>query len=343
MDKKYEVGNFLYRMRMERGYTQKELAALLGVTDKAVSKWETGAAAPRREMIRQLSEILGCTQEELLEGRRIEGPEPARKAPPERIIFSYLEKTPKMLRDDARRERLLEGIYALAGSRLMLISFFCRLASLLLAPVAAVLAVKALSAEQGALDSRVISILFLLFLIVAVIAIVYLCAYWRCYQGGRAKDGARLSGGLVTLRVFAIIFLVSYCLSFLSDLFSGAITALGFFTSVFHIVYYAVMQKTLLNLVRSVRELDFDECASPAVPVLLFLNLGVSLLSVFIPDANSPVSLNVLATSSVAALNIVSQLILFLFSLCTAILLTKHRKLCEALRAESFFDKNQRE
>ena len=52
-------------------------------------------------------------------------------------------------------------------------------------------------------------------------------------------------------------------------------------------------------------------------------------------------SLNALATSSVAALNIVSQLILFLFALCTAILLTKHRKLCEALRAESFFDKNQ--
>lgn len=343
MDKKYEVGNFLYQMRTERGYTQKELAALLGVTDKAVSKWETGAAAPRRAMLRQLSEILGCTQEELLEGKRIERPEPVRKAPPERIIPSYLTKTPKMQRDDARRERLLEGIYSLAGSRLMLISFLCRLTLVLLAPVAVFLAVKVVTSEQGPLGSGVNFILFLFFLIVMVISIVFLCAFWRCYQGGRTKDSARLSGGLVSLRVFAIISLVASCVSLLSNLFSGAITALSLFTSVFDIVYYAFVQKALLNLVLSVRERYFDDCASPAVPVLLFLRLGVSILSAFFPEAKIAVSLNAFAASASTALNIVSLLILFLFTLCTAILLTKHRKLCEALRAESFIDDNQRE
>ena len=74
MDDKYAVGNFIYELRRERGYTQKELAALLDVTDKAVSKWETGAAAPRRSVLRKLAGILGCTQEELLQGRRIEAP-----------------------------------------------------------------------------------------------------------------------------------------------------------------------------------------------------------------------------------------------------------------------------
>ena len=72
MEEKYEIGNFIYQLRTERGYTQKELGALLGVTDKAVSKWETGAAAPRRAVLRKLSTILDCTQEELLLGRRNE-------------------------------------------------------------------------------------------------------------------------------------------------------------------------------------------------------------------------------------------------------------------------------
>lgn len=72
MDKKYEIGNFICRLRNEKGYTQKELGVLLGVTDKAVSKWENGAALPRREVLRHLAAILGCTQEELLQGRRNE-------------------------------------------------------------------------------------------------------------------------------------------------------------------------------------------------------------------------------------------------------------------------------
>ena len=71
MEKRYEIGNFIYQLRTERGYTQKELGALLGVTDKAVSKWETGAALPRMEVLRQLAIVLGCTQEELFLGRRI--------------------------------------------------------------------------------------------------------------------------------------------------------------------------------------------------------------------------------------------------------------------------------
>lgn len=70
MDKKYEIGNFIYQLRTERGYTQKELGALLSVTDKAVSKWETGAAVPRMKVLRQLAAALGCTPEELLLGRR---------------------------------------------------------------------------------------------------------------------------------------------------------------------------------------------------------------------------------------------------------------------------------
>ncbi len=70
MERKYESGNFIYLLRTEKGYTQEQVAKMLGVTNKAVSKWETGAAVPRMDHLVRLAEILGCTQEELYLGRR---------------------------------------------------------------------------------------------------------------------------------------------------------------------------------------------------------------------------------------------------------------------------------
>ena len=78
MEHKYAVGNYICQLRTGKGYTQKELGALLGVTDKAVSEWENGAALPRRELLRRLAAVLGCSQEELHRGGRIG--EPAAKS-----------------------------------------------------------------------------------------------------------------------------------------------------------------------------------------------------------------------------------------------------------------------
>ena len=72
MDKRYAIGNFICELRQEKGFTQKELGELMGVTNKAVSKWENGASLPRAEELSKLSVILGCTMDELLNGRRLE-------------------------------------------------------------------------------------------------------------------------------------------------------------------------------------------------------------------------------------------------------------------------------
>ena len=72
MDKRYAIGNFICELRQEKGFTQKELGELMGVTNKAVSKWENGASLPRAEELAKLSVILGCSIEELLKGRRLE-------------------------------------------------------------------------------------------------------------------------------------------------------------------------------------------------------------------------------------------------------------------------------
>ena len=69
----YDFGNFLYEQRNLLGLTQAEAAALLGVTDKAVSKWETGKSKPTTNTLRKLAGLFGLSVDELLkirEGRK---------------------------------------------------------------------------------------------------------------------------------------------------------------------------------------------------------------------------------------------------------------------------------
>ena len=65
----YDFGNYLYEIRKASGFSQNELADKLGVTGKAVSKWETGAAKPRINVLRDLSALLNVPIEELLKKR----------------------------------------------------------------------------------------------------------------------------------------------------------------------------------------------------------------------------------------------------------------------------------
>lgn len=69
---KERFGAFLAAQRKKKGYTQKELAQRLFVSDKAVSKWECAASMPDISLLIPLSEILGVTVTELLEGRELQ-------------------------------------------------------------------------------------------------------------------------------------------------------------------------------------------------------------------------------------------------------------------------------
>lgn len=71
IDKK-AFGTFVAARRKEKGYTQKELAEKLFLSDKAISKWETGASLPDTAMLIPLSELLGVSVTELLLCRRME-------------------------------------------------------------------------------------------------------------------------------------------------------------------------------------------------------------------------------------------------------------------------------
>ena len=69
-----QFGAFVAQLRKERALTQKELADRLHVTDKAVSKWETGKGFPDLKLLEPLAQALEVSLVELLQGARTLSP-----------------------------------------------------------------------------------------------------------------------------------------------------------------------------------------------------------------------------------------------------------------------------
>lgn len=67
-----QFGKFIVEQRKAKGYTQKELADRLGVTDKAISRWENGHGYPDISLIEPLAKELEVTVLELMHGQRNE-------------------------------------------------------------------------------------------------------------------------------------------------------------------------------------------------------------------------------------------------------------------------------
>ena len=66
----YEFGNRLYELRVKAKLSQTQLASMLNVTNKAVSKWETWKSKPNLNILNQLSVIFKVSIEELLSKKR---------------------------------------------------------------------------------------------------------------------------------------------------------------------------------------------------------------------------------------------------------------------------------
>ena len=62
----YSFGNYISALRERRGLSQFQLGALVGKSDKAVSKWENGVSKPRIGTIKKLSEVLDISVDDLL-------------------------------------------------------------------------------------------------------------------------------------------------------------------------------------------------------------------------------------------------------------------------------------
>ncbi len=84
------TGSFIAERRKQKGLTQRELAEKLQVTDKAVSRWETGKGLPETSLLKPLGNLLGVSVGELLAGKTIE--EEHIKEQTDNILLESLDK-----------------------------------------------------------------------------------------------------------------------------------------------------------------------------------------------------------------------------------------------------------
>ena len=66
-----KIGKFIAERRKQAGLTQMQLAEKLNITDRAISKWETGRALPDSSIMLELCDVLGITVNELLSGEEL--------------------------------------------------------------------------------------------------------------------------------------------------------------------------------------------------------------------------------------------------------------------------------
>lgn len=62
----FEFGNRLYQLRRKSGLSQKQLGSKAGVSNKTVSKWETGKSQPKLNIVHKLADILNVSVDDLL-------------------------------------------------------------------------------------------------------------------------------------------------------------------------------------------------------------------------------------------------------------------------------------
>ena len=66
-----QIGKFIAQLRKEHEFSQEKLGEILGVTNKTISRWETGTYLPPAEMLLSMSNLFDVSINELLSGKRL--------------------------------------------------------------------------------------------------------------------------------------------------------------------------------------------------------------------------------------------------------------------------------
>lgn len=122
-----KMGSFLAQLRKENNLTQAELGEKLGVTNKTISRWETGNYMPPVEMLEELSNMYGMSINELLSGKKLsteeykEMAEMNIKETLEASAFSLKEKT-DFFKKKWRKDHLFTIIVCIVAWLVLLIA-----------------------------------------------------------------------------------------------------------------------------------------------------------------------------------------------------------------------------
>ena len=66
-----QIGKFIAELRKEQGFTQEQLGDKIGVTNKTISRWETGMYLPPADALLMISELFDVSINEILCGKRL--------------------------------------------------------------------------------------------------------------------------------------------------------------------------------------------------------------------------------------------------------------------------------
>ena len=116
-----KIGKFILELRKEKNMTQQQLAFKIGVTDRAISKWENGRGLPDLSLMKPLCEELGITINELISGEKINKKEYQEKL--EENILNTIEYSNKKINKTKRIFKLVIVISIMLIVSLILMFF----------------------------------------------------------------------------------------------------------------------------------------------------------------------------------------------------------------------------
>ncbi len=117
MDQK-RIGHFIAKLRKEKNLTQQELADQLYVTDRAVSHWENGRRLPDISLLKNISDILGVSVNELISGEKFKD---------NNIIKKSDDNIIKTLKDNKKNKQIFKLIILVLSIMLILLIAFAKI------------------------------------------------------------------------------------------------------------------------------------------------------------------------------------------------------------------------
>ncbi len=111
-----QIGKFIASMRKENNLSQEQLGEKLGVTNKTISRWETGTYLPPAEMLLSMSELFNVSINEILSGKRLGSEEFREKA--ESNLFQAVKSSSFTLKEKIafyKKKWLKDHIYLLCS------------------------------------------------------------------------------------------------------------------------------------------------------------------------------------------------------------------------------------
>ena len=155
-----KIGKFIAECRKKQNLTQAQLAEKLDITDRAISKWETGKAMPDSDIMLDLCDILGIKVNELLCGEMIEIEHKDEQL--NELIFQMAKN------EERYHKRLLHSAYVIIATSLTALICLMSLISLLI--------------PEGGFQDFLIIVSVILFIIPCMIALKFKAetGYYEC-------------------------------------------------------------------------------------------------------------------------------------------------------------------